>query len=59
MKKILIALLITPVLIISMLSFSVMATETPPVNTSGSDTVNTPMGSQICTHDKTLCDRNL
>jgi hypothetical protein len=41
MKKIILTLLLTP-----MLSFSSLATETQPVNTSGTD--NNPTSSQNC-----------
>jgi hypothetical protein len=46
MKKILIALLITPLLMAPMLSFSVLAEDTPPLTTSNSD--NSPNDNKGC-----------
>lgn len=53
MKKIIFALLLTP-----LLSFSSLATDTPPTNTSGTD--NTPnSGSGSCQSVPTLCEKHL
>jgi hypothetical protein len=54
MKKILISLLITPLLMAPMLSFSVQAEDTPPLTTAGSG--NVPNGGDgKCTHQSADC----
>jgi hypothetical protein len=53
MKKILIALLFTPLLMVPMLSFSVQAEDTPPLTTSSSD--NVPNGGNQCTINQLTC----
>jgi hypothetical protein len=51
MKKIIIALLLTP-----LLSFSSLATDTQPVNTAGSENTPNTGGNGPCSHYPARCD---
>jgi hypothetical protein len=53
MKKIIIALLLTP-----LLSFSSLATDTQPVNTASSENTPNSGGNGPCSHTPALCSSN-